>query len=290
MSVKFFKILALFIPTFLFVFGCISFAQDTGNSSTTGFILNLPDFASAESPADFIIKIYIYALSIAGALALAMIVYGGIKYALSGGNVGSTSESLDIVKSAVWGIALLAGAYLILNTINPDLTILKNPGWGELKYEIPDKGDNNSNGDSAPGSTRLYFGVAKDRLENYGIKFGFPFCTSGQTSNCVDLEGIRLNTVDGVMSLKDACGDCDIVLNAGTERDNHSVGPHSHMNGFKVDIKTNKVLDDYIMNTFTESGKDKNGNRIFISKYTSGVYTYEKNLKGGGYHWDVFYP
>jgi len=90
--------------------------------------LGYPPFAQATGPADFIQKLYDYALSIAGTLAVVMIVYGGVKYVVSAGSVSAQSDARDIIKNAVWGIVLLGGAYLVLNTINPQLVTLKEPG------------------------------------------------------------------------------------------------------------------------------------------------------------------
>lgn len=100
--------------------------------------LEAPTEINAKTPADFAQKIYIYILGIAGTLAVVMIIYGGINYLLNPGNTSKQSDALDIIKSAIWGIVLLAGAYIILNTINPELTQLKNPGLEPLSpYVAP---------------------------------------------------------------------------------------------------------------------------------------------------------
>jgi len=99
--------------------------------------LNYPDFASSTSPAEFIGKFYLYALSISGTLAIIMIVYGGVKYVASAGSVASQSDARDIIKNAVFGILLLGGAYLILHTINPDITDLKNPDMEPVEPAPP---------------------------------------------------------------------------------------------------------------------------------------------------------
>jgi hypothetical protein len=86
--------------------------------------LNYPSFASSSGLADFVNKLYNWSLGIAGTLAVVMIVYGGIKYIVSAGNVGQQSDAKSIITNAIWGIVLLAGAYLILFTINPQLVNL----------------------------------------------------------------------------------------------------------------------------------------------------------------------
>ncbi len=88
----------------------------------------LPPFTQAgQDPATFVESLYKYALTIVGAAAVVMIVYGGVKYVASGGNASAKSDALDIIKNAIFGVVLLFGGYIILYTINPNLVNLKNP-------------------------------------------------------------------------------------------------------------------------------------------------------------------
>jgi hypothetical protein len=82
---------------------------------------------STVGPAGWIKGFYNFALIFAGILAFGAIVYGGIKYATSAGNASQQSEGRSWIWSALIGLLLLAGAYLILNTINPNLVKLQNP-------------------------------------------------------------------------------------------------------------------------------------------------------------------
>lgn len=85
---------------------------------------NIPGVAnvSASGPCGWIVGFYNFALIIAGILAFGAIVYGGVKYAISAGNASQQSEGRSWIFSALIGILLLAGAYLILYTVNPGLT------------------------------------------------------------------------------------------------------------------------------------------------------------------------
>jgi hypothetical protein len=76
-------------------------------------------------PADlpsYINTIYQFALGISGLLALGMIVAGGVYYTVSAGNSGRQGDAKSMITSAIWGLVLLFGSYLILNTINPQIT------------------------------------------------------------------------------------------------------------------------------------------------------------------------
>lgn len=130
---RYFGIIGLIAVVLVLSGGFVS-AQTTStatpSSTTPSFTISYPDFANpnvTQDPASFVQNLYTYALGISGVLAVIMIVYGGVKYVVSAGNASALSDALDIIKNAVWGIVLLAGAYLILNTINPEITALKNP-------------------------------------------------------------------------------------------------------------------------------------------------------------------
>ena len=90
---------------------------------------NLPGVtnASASGPAGWVASFYNFALIISGILAFGAVVYGGFKYATSAGNPAGQSEGRSWIWSALLGLLLLGGAYLILQTINPNLVKLQNP-------------------------------------------------------------------------------------------------------------------------------------------------------------------
>src|SRR3989344_1902156 len=88
---------------------------------------------------NYIIRFYQFGVGIAGILAVGMIVVGAITISLSGA-IDKQKEGKDMIKSAIWGIALLLGSYLILNTINPELTKLKDPDIPILPQCIEENG------------------------------------------------------------------------------------------------------------------------------------------------------
>ena len=96
-------------------------AQDSTYQLQTPFS-GQPETVSG--PADYLRRFYVYGLSVVGLLAMARIVYAAIKLIASAGNPAAVSEARGIITQSLWGIALLAGAYLILYTINPNLVNL----------------------------------------------------------------------------------------------------------------------------------------------------------------------
>ena len=82
---------------------------------------------TAQSPAAYIARFYQFALMLAGMLAFGMIIFGAIQYIVSAGNPTAQSDARDRIFQALWGVALLLGAYLILYTIDPKLVNLTDP-------------------------------------------------------------------------------------------------------------------------------------------------------------------
>lgn len=64
--------------------------------------------------------LYVFSISIAALLAVVKIIIAGFKYVLSD-VVSSKGQAKDDIKGALLGLLLILGAYIILNTINPNL-------------------------------------------------------------------------------------------------------------------------------------------------------------------------
>jgi hypothetical protein len=79
------------------------------------------------NPGNYIASFYQFALVIGGLVAFGAIVFGGVKYMTATGNPSAQSEGKAWIEGALLGLLLLAGAYLILNTVNPNLTHLNLP-------------------------------------------------------------------------------------------------------------------------------------------------------------------
>ncbi|MEK7186779.1 MAG: hypothetical protein AAB690_00430, partial [Patescibacteria group bacterium] len=77
---------------------------------------------------DYVVGIVRLAIAVAAVLAVVRIIFAGIKY-MSTEAFQSKGEAKTDIQNAVWGLLLAIGAYLILNTINPNLV--------EFKLTIP---------------------------------------------------------------------------------------------------------------------------------------------------------
>lgn len=76
--------------------------------------------------AAFLRELYMLAFILAGTVAFIRIVYGGALYSWSV-VLDRKKEAIGIFKNVAVGMALLMGSYVILNTINPALTVLALP-------------------------------------------------------------------------------------------------------------------------------------------------------------------
>lgn len=92
------------------------------------FELDYPILGDDVVPVDeFIGWAFQFALGAAGAVALGVLIFGGIKYITSAGNPSGQGDAKKWIQDAILGLLLLLGSYLILNTINPDLVNINEP-------------------------------------------------------------------------------------------------------------------------------------------------------------------
>lgn len=83
---------------------------------------------------DFLALIYKFLVGIAGIAAVIAMMVGGYLWLFSGGNASRVGEAKSIIGSAVLGLFLTIGSFMILNLINPDLV---NWRFNPSKIEKP---------------------------------------------------------------------------------------------------------------------------------------------------------
>lgn len=106
---------------------------------------------SVESPGQYISGLYTFGLSIAGILAVGMIVAGGFIYMTAAGNASKIDKAKDFISGALLGLLLLLASWLILQTIDPNLTDLRINTDGSQGYTPP--GYYNSPSGEFPGTS-----------------------------------------------------------------------------------------------------------------------------------------
>jgi hypothetical protein len=99
----------------------ISFAQNSGGYQPLAPITGVtPPNVSTADLSGYLESLFEIGVSVAGALAVIMIVIGGIQY-MSTDAIGGKEAGKERITQAVWGLLLALVSYLILLTINPQL-------------------------------------------------------------------------------------------------------------------------------------------------------------------------
>ncbi|HTK05312.1 MAG TPA: pilin [Candidatus Eisenbacteria bacterium] len=76
---------------------------------------------------DYIASVYNYGVSIVAMIAGVVFVVAGFQYLTAGGDAGRVSKAKERIRDALVGLLLTLGAYVILNTVNPDVLRLQMP-------------------------------------------------------------------------------------------------------------------------------------------------------------------
>ncbi len=88
--------------------------------------------------AEFIAFIYKYGMGLAGILSVLVLIFAGVQWIISGGNAETISKAKHKIVGAVIGMVILAAAYTILYTVNPDLVNLRPPNaWMINTLNLP---------------------------------------------------------------------------------------------------------------------------------------------------------
>ena len=74
---------------------------------------------------EYIKAIYKYAIGIVGILAAVVLMFGGIKWLVAGGNAERIGDAKSWIGAALTGLVITLASYTILYTVNPDLVNFK---------------------------------------------------------------------------------------------------------------------------------------------------------------------
>lgn len=173
-------------------------------------------------------------IGIAAGLAFVMITLGGIMYATTDA-ITNKGEGKKYITNAIYGLLLVIGSWVILNTINPQILDFK---WTvplpNIQRPVP----------SATVATKM---TSAQIQADATVRQNLPkrvtvyrgACTSGATVGCVNMNGILPQTIKGLENLQLLC-DCDISITGGTEGA-HTPGS-AHYTGRAVDIDNTSEL------------------------------------------------
>ncbi len=74
--------------------------------------------------AEYVVGVYTYLFGAVGFLVAFMMMFGGFQILTAGGDSGKVNAGKSKIKNAVIGTVIAASAFLILNTVNPNMTVL----------------------------------------------------------------------------------------------------------------------------------------------------------------------
>jgi hypothetical protein len=115
-------VIAIILPTIALAAPASNGCTDAGTTNNLGRCVN---------------QIYIWSLAAAAILALFMIVIGGYITMTAAGNAERASRGKNYIQSSLIGLVLLIGAYVLLNTINPDLVNFNPTTFSDTTTPVP---------------------------------------------------------------------------------------------------------------------------------------------------------
>ncbi|KKU50268.1 MAG: hypothetical protein A3F53_01285 [Candidatus Zambryskibacteria bacterium RIFCSPHIGHO2_12_FULL_48_10] len=227
------------------------------------------DVTTKTTAVQYITGLFRLIIGLAGALAVVMLIYAGIKY-MSTDAFSGKNEAKEIIENTLWGLGLVIASWLILYTINPKLVEI-NFNIEKLPIATSTPPWLGGGGTIPTPSPSLSHQEAYNKLTEGGIKIaGAP-----------NLAGVKEIVVNEIINLKSSCG-CEVVLTSATGG-SHNPGTCSHANGYKVDLRNKnegRALTDYITKNFTDIGYRSDGAKMYKSP-SGALYGLESN------HWDV---
>ena len=219
---------------------------------------------------NILIKLF---LGICGVLAVIMIVMGGIEY-MTSELISSKEAGKESIRNALLGLLLALGAYLILNTINPDLlnVCLNNLPKETITIDPekivgdtpPPAGGKICNGEYKTGDIWPADYDTRAQLASQKIDVKLPSCSNGKVGDsCTSV--YQLDTA-GIIKFKQNCdkyvgGNCEVTISGGTECWMHGSNPAKvHMpGGFSADIRkgtTTPTTTPNLIKYITQDGKN----------------------------------
>lgn len=126
---------------------------------------------------DYVNTIFKIAIGLCAALAVIMIVIGGIQY-MGDESIFGKTEAKSSITRAILGLLIALGAYALLNTINPDL-LKSNINIKQVSADITEAPILSDTGKTVPVGTKNSFSGCPGGVSSTLTKGGsFIFCTA----------------------------------------------------------------------------------------------------------------
>ncbi len=208
----------------------------------------------------YIQTLYTFALGVGGILAVGMIIWGSIYISISG-SVDKEREGRSFITSALLGLVILFSAFLILKTINPNLTTLTPPSAPAVTLPSAPSGAQPAAGASTPESYATQYPQdcnpvgqptsstiqSQDQIMGTLQKAGVSYsstnnnCTNMCTTGCTSVAFLPDSAVSFLTTLKANCN-CNVTITGGTEPGHASHGPNEPV----FDLRSDSNLIAYL--------------------------------------------
>lgn len=222
------------------------------------------------------------------AISVGFIVWAGIQMMFSGGDSGAVSKARETATTAVYGVALALGGWLIIGTLLGALTGSdKIMPWNKITCTAAPIDLGNFSVDRLEFDPVAADKSMRDRLATANITVNKSACPAGTpyqnvSGGCTSVAGLQETAITTVTQLKQVCN-CPIMITAGTEL-GHEAGTYSHANGYKIDLAKNSALDKYITSNYKSIGKRSGDNASQYQSSTGAIFADESG------HWDMLAP
>lgn len=90
------------------------------------FVAGQPVAVQGTTIGEWVSAVYVFLSGSMGIIAAMMVMWGGIKWLTAGGNTAKVGDAKETIYSALIALLLTLGAYILLNSINPQLVRIRD--------------------------------------------------------------------------------------------------------------------------------------------------------------------
>lgn len=170
-TILFLCLVTIFLPF-------IAFAQPSVGTRAYLPLTTVPgafEQGKAVDPNELVGNIYQISIGIGAMLAVIMIVWGGMRYTLSEA-ISGKEEAKSHIRNAVIGLVLLLSSFLLLKTINNNLTTINLRDFGDPSMTFDP-------GAFTPAKTAGWYWYWKQTADTFGPNVWFAIFNSGRFEN-----------------------------------------------------------------------------------------------------------
>jgi hypothetical protein len=230
--------------------------------------------------------------------AVLIIAYAGFLLVTNPASPGNIEEAKGKALSAVIGLVVILGAWLIINTVLVGLgagsvssvsAIFSTVQPTCLSFSPPPT-PSTGGLTTTPGAPTAVGGnedTVRQELSAAGVSVNKAACPAsagtacgGTPPSCTNVGGMQSATVSQVIALANACSGCGLVVTGGSEP-GHACGTYSHGNGYKVDIRPSSGLDSLLQSLTSVGTRTGDGPGPAYSDSCGNQYVRESD------HWDI---